>query len=336
MMTLKFTVNDLRGVIAVVPTPATLDSSSLKATSTINIKESETMIRKLISDGVDGIITNGTLGEMATLTLEEWQTFARLVIETVHSLKPDLPLFIGATTLNTRDTLARMKYLHELGCRGVFLGRPFWNELAVDNLIQYYQDIANEMPDMSIVIYDNPEAFKGPIPTAAYKAIANIPQVVGIKYIAITPKFKADMAALNGNVRLMPLDSDWMLANFLYPDEAIACWSSSSVCGPAPVLALRDAIFRGDSVETRRITNKMSYATEKFLARINFHEFSKFNIPLEKERFNEAGYIQTGPSRHPYHLVPEPYMEGSRETGRRWRILDEEIRSSSEKYSQMK
>jgi hypothetical protein len=69
------------------------------------------MIRRLIEDGVDGIITNGTLGEMATLTLEDWKSFARVVVETVHALKPELPLFIGATTLNTHDTAARIEYL---------------------------------------------------------------------------------------------------------------------------------------------------------------------------------------------------------------------------------
>ena len=46
------------------------------AADTVDLVESERMIRALIADGVDAIALNGTLGECATLTLEEWKAFA--------------------------------------------------------------------------------------------------------------------------------------------------------------------------------------------------------------------------------------------------------------------
>ena len=46
------------------------------------------MIRALIDDGVDAIALNGTLGEMATLTLDEWKAFAVCVAETVRDVEP--------------------------------------------------------------------------------------------------------------------------------------------------------------------------------------------------------------------------------------------------------
>ena len=85
------------------------------------------MIRALVSDGVDGILTNGTLGEMATLTLEEWKAFSTVVAEAVADTQPDLPLFIGATGPNTRDTIDRIAHLDSLGVKGAFLGRPMWS-----------------------------------------------------------------------------------------------------------------------------------------------------------------------------------------------------------------
>jgi dihydrodipicolinate synthase/N-acetylneuraminate lyase len=325
-MNRKFTVEHLRGVIAITPTPAIPGAEDFHVDNTVDIDESERMIRRLIEDGVDGIITNGTLGEMATLTLEEWKAFAAVVAETVHAANPDLPLFIGATTLNTRETVARIKYLHSLGVRGAFLGRPFWCELAPEAMMRFYQDITTAFPDMSLVLYDNPEAFKGPIPVSVYANLATNPGIIGVKYISLSPsKYRADMEAVQGKIRLLLLESDWLQAHILYPENAIASWSSSTLCGTEPTLFLRDALERGDYEASRWISARIAWAYEPFLANQNFREFSKYNIPLEKIRFNESGYVNAGPTRPPYHIVPPQYAEGARENGRRWRQIAEEV-----------
>ena len=68
-------------------------------------------------------------------------------------------------------------------------------------------------------------------------------------------------------------------------------WSSTTACGPAPVLALRDALRDGRSEDARWLTERLRWAHEPFLVGQDFMEFSKYNIPLEKIRVNEAGYI---------------------------------------------
>ncbi|MFE6610947.1 dihydrodipicolinate synthase family protein [Amycolatopsis sp. NPDC057786] len=325
-MVQKFGVDDVRGVVAVAPTPALPGAAGLTARDTVDLGESDRMIRALVADGVDGIITNGTLGEMATLTLDEWKAFAACVADAVSDTAPDLPLFVGATTPNTRDTLDRIRFLRDLGVRGVLLGRPMWSALGADALLAFYRGVADLFPEMAIVLYDNPEAFKGPIPSAVYAELAKLPQIIGAKYIAITPKFTADVAAVGGRIRLLPLESDWLAAHTLHPETTLGCWSSSALCGPRPVLALRDAIRSGDVDAARHLTHRIEWTYEPFLARTNFPEFSKYNISLEKLRFDEAGYVTAGPARPPYHVVPEAYAEGARENGRRWRLLVGEVR----------
>ena len=324
-MSRKFTVEHLQGVIAVTPTPALPEAEDLRASTTVDIKESERMIRRLIEDGVNGILTNGTLGEMATLTLGEWKTFAQVVSETVQSLKPDLPLFIGATTLNTRDTVERIDYLQSLGVRGVLLGRPFWCEMGPETMLGFYQEITEAFPDMSFILYDNPEAFKGFIPTAVYTRLATNPGIIGAKYMSLGPKYRVDVDAVQGKMRLMPLDSDWLLAHMLAPENALACWSGSVIGGPEPTLYLREALLRKDYEAARWISSRIAWSYETYLARQDFREFSKYNIPIAKARFNEAGYINSGPTRHPYQIAPPAYIEGARESGRRWRQLRQEV-----------
>jgi dihydrodipicolinate synthase/N-acetylneuraminate lyase len=327
-MSLKFQVDDLHGVIAMTPTPALPGADQIFAVDTVDLGESDRMIRKLVADGVDGIMTNGTLGEMATLTLEEWKTFAATVADAVRDVAPEMPLFIGATAPNTRDTVARIQYLNSIGVRGAFLGRPMWSALGADAQLSFHKGIADAFPDMALVLYDNPEAFKGPIPTPVYAELAKLPQVLGAKYTVITPKFAADMYAVGTNMRLLPIESDWLVAHTLFPEQAQACWSSSALCGTEPVLRLRDMIKSGDLDGARHLTHRIEWAYEPLIARTNFPEFSKYNIALEKARFDEAGYISAGPARPPYHVAPEEYLEGARENGRRWRQVMTELRSA--------
>lgn len=324
-MSQKFAVEHLQGVIAVTPTPALPEVEDLRVSNTVDIEESERMIRRLIEDGVDGILTNGTLGEMATLTMEEWKAFAQVVSETVQSLKPDLPLFIGATTLNTRDTIERIDYLRSLGVRGVLLGRPFWCEMGPEGMLGFYQAIAGAFPDISFILYDNPEAFKGVIPTSVYARLATIPNIIGAKYMALGPKYRVDVDAVQGKMRLLPLDVDWLLAHLLAPENAVACWSGSVIGGPEPSLYLREALRRKDYEAARWISSRISWSYETYLSRQDFHEFSKYNIPIAKARFNEAGYINSGPTRRPYQIAPPAYIEGGRESGRRWKQLRQEV-----------
>jgi dihydrodipicolinate synthase/N-acetylneuraminate lyase len=321
----RFGVDDLTGVIAVTPTPALPGADALDAQNTVDVAESERMIRALLSAGVDGILTNGTLGEMATLTLDEWRTFAEVLAETVADAAPGLPVFVGATALGARDTVERIAHLHRLGLRGAFLGRPFWSQLGPAATVRFYTDVADAFPDMSFVLYDNPEAFKGPLTPEVYATLAAHPGIIGVKYTMITPAYRPTMTAVGGKLRILPIEADWLVAHTLFPNEALACWSSSACCGPEPALHLRAALARGDVDDARWITDRIEWTYEPFLARRNFPEFSKYNIPLEKIRFDEAGFVAAGPTRAPYHVVPDEYVDGARENGRRWRSLVGEV-----------
>jgi len=330
-----YKVEDIKGIIALPPTPSLGRPITYKDEFTVNLDEARVMVRKLLSDGVDGIATNGTLGEMATLTLQEWRAFAREVADEVRRVNPNAKLFIGATTLNTRDTISRIEFLvEELKVHGVFLGRPMWQEMDADNMINFYKDIADAFPDISIMIYDNPEAFKGLIPTKVYKALAEkVEQVVAVKYTTLIPgKFMADVKAVEDRIRILPIESDWLLAYSLYPNKMLATWSSSVACGPEPVVALKNALMNNDLEAAREITELISWSYETFVARENFKEFSRFNIQLENVRFNAAGYIKAGYPRPPYTYLPEEYRKGAEESGRRWRQLVEIIKQKYPKY----
>jgi len=174
-----------------------------------------------------------------------------------------VPIFAGATTLNTRDTIRRGKALIEMGATGLFLGRPMWCECDDATIIRFYSDVAEALPDTPFIIYDNPEAFKGKLSPEVYKELAKIPNIIASKYIAVGPQYLDDVAACGDNILLMTMDSDWLQANKLTGNKATACWTGSGNCGMAPLLALKNAISSGNEEEAERITSEIrnTYAT---------------------------------------------------------------------------
>lgn len=313
------------GVVAVMPTPSTEDAALPDAPFAVDLSETERATRALVEDGVGAIATNGTLGEMATLSHEEWTRFNEVVLSTAHSLNADLPVFVGVTTLSTRETIQRAREVRRMGGRGAFIGRPFWSTMDPAAILAFYTAVTEAVPDLSIMIYDNPEAFKGPLPTPVYDRLSRLPQVVAAKYMILSPKFHQDMAAVDGRMRLLPVELDWFVARTMWPDATPACWSSSAACGPEPAMALAEALTAGHTDRAHDLTRRITHTYETFLAVQDFAEFSKYNIPLEKARFDAAGFMKAGPARHPYHLAPDQYVAGAAESGRRWADLSRKL-----------
>lgn len=330
----KVTGPDMRGVMAYPPTPALPGAERVDAVDTVDLDESERMVRSLVADGVDSIALNGTLGEMASLTLEEWKAFAGCVAETIRDVAPDLPVFIGTTTLNTRDTVSRMRFLAELGITGTLLGRPMWGEMVPPVMERFYRDVTTAVPELAIVVYDNTAAFRGVIPRRVYKTLIELPQVVAVKYAggaSVGFRYHNDMAETGASFPLMPIETDWFPAWEMYGEALVGmAWSSTTAMGPGPVLALRDALQEGRTDDARWLTERLRWAHEPFLVGQDFTEFAKYNVPLEKIRVNAAGYISVGKSRPPYtdELVPEEHVKTSLEHVERYKQICAEIEAA--------
>ena len=321
----------MRGVMAYPPTPALEGADQRDAQNTVDLQETERMIRALIHDGVDAIALNGTLGEMGTLTLEEWETFAERAVQTAHAEDPDFPIFVGATTLNTRDTISRMKFLSEIGATGTLLGRPLWGEMVAPIMEQFYRDVAEAVPELAIVVYDNTAAFGGIIPRSVYRTLVQLPQVVAVKYAggaSVGFRYHNDMAHTGTQFPLMPIETDWFPAWEMYGEELVGmAWSSTTAMGPDPVLHLRDALQEGRTEDARWLTERLRWAHEPFIVGQDFFEFAKYNIPLEKIRVNGAGYMNVGKSRRPHteDFVPDIHIKTTAEHVDRYKQISKEI-----------
>jgi dihydrodipicolinate synthase/N-acetylneuraminate lyase len=232
---MPMTADDIQGVVGILPSPCTPDGDRWDAVDTVPLAEVEKMTRASVNAGIDILMTTGTFGEAATLTWSEVQTLVDCVVQN----RAGKPVFAGVTTLNTRDTIARARALVGIGATGLFVGRPMWLPLDQRQIVQYYRDIADALPGIPLVVYDNPHAFKGKILTGTYQELAKIPEVVASKHTG-GPALEDDILAVRGALRILPLETGFQWPGSIRNSRARAgleTWRARrrrSACSDAP------------------------------------------------------------------------------------------------------
>ena len=208
------------------------------------------------------------------------------------------------------------------------LGLPMWQLCDVQTAVQFYKDVAEACPDMAICIYANNEAFKFDFPRQFWAQVAEIPQVITAKYLGIG-SLVPDMNLSQRKIRFLPLDVDFYAAARIAPEFCTAFWTSGAVCGPAPVLKLRDEVKKasktGDWDEAQKISGQIARTYATLFPNGSFKDFSTYNINLEKHRINAAGWMNAGPCRPPYIFTPEEYLEGAYKSGKAWAELHQNL-----------
>lgn len=317
-MTHRLTTDDVSGVFGLMPTPATPEANDPAARETVDVDETARAVAALENAGVDALMLTGTSGEAFALTRQEWETVTQTAVDAASEMR----ILAGPTTLNTRTTINRARFARDIGCDGLLLGRPMWNALSADATVQFYREVAETVPELGIVVYDNPGAFKGPV--TAWERIAEIDSVVGVKDIGVGSGYwetRRQVRTADGDLVVIPMDA-YLAATMTWdPDQPVVCWSSSVSCGPAPTLGLVEALETGDWDRAAALSARMAWAFETFFPTGDLAEFGRHTVSIVKARMEAAGFLEPGPVRPPDPNTPESYLEGGREAGRRWREL---------------
>src|ERR1700752_2570129 len=109
----------------------------------------------LIDNGCTGIVTPGSLGERATLTVEEkvaiWSTVIKAVGDRV-------PVVAAIASLSTAEAVMLAKRAHDEGCSGLMVLPPYvyrsdWREMKA------HVDAVFRATDLSCMLYNNPVAY---------------------------------------------------------------------------------------------------------------------------------------------------------------------------------
>lgn len=313
---------DIKGIIAYMVTPI-VEGADRTTENAINLDEAARAADQMIQDGIAGFCLNGTFGEAPSITAAEQTALTAAVVDAARGR---VPVFGGATSLNTRESIQRVRAARDVGAQGVMLGRPMMAVMSDENIVRFYRDIAEEVPNMAIFLYDDQEAFKRPITTAVYRELAKIPQIVGCKYRSrmmvsglLTDVYNRDVEAVGENIKLMPAEFDWAFYHYNFGIDAI--WSTGVNGGPNPSVALQNAVLGGDRALARTISDDISWSYEGLVPPAGLETWHADKIPFMKARFAAAGYLKPGPALPPYTYISEQRLATAKELGDRAKTL---------------
>lgn len=313
------TANDIRGVYAIMPTPARADAARPDAVDTVDLAEVARLADQMILDGVDGLIALGTTGECATLTSKEYRDVVDCLLTTVRGR---VPIFIGTTTLGTHETVERAKFARAQKADGTLLGLPMWQPMPPEPAARFYAGVGEALPDFPIMVYANSNAFRNDFGVEFWRHVAALaPTVTSAKFL--NAEILADCVAVtHGRINFLPNDGRAPAFYKAAPEAVTALWSTTSSMGPQPVIAMMCAIQAGDQKRIDEVAADLRHCSEPIhpITR-NDALFAQVNIQMEKLRFEAAGYCKPGPIRPPYDWMPPDLAEASRECGRRWAAL---------------
>jgi trans-o-hydroxybenzylidenepyruvate hydratase-aldolase len=280
---------DLKGALAIMPTPAKEGADRLDATNTVDLDETARLAESLVRDGAAGIMALGTMGECATTSQADYEEYVDCLLKTVHGR---IPTFVGTTSLGGHEIARRIKFVKERGATGTLLGIPMWQPANVDMAVKFYADVAEAFPDFPIMVYANSRAFRFEFGADFWGPVTkNAPTVMSAKF-SRKAILKQSIAASKGRVNFVPpVGLAYEFAQ-IAPENQTTCWIPS--VGPQVAIALMKALSAHDAAGAKAIAADIAWANEPHHAITGSQEvFASYNIQLEKVLMAASGYCKT-------------------------------------------
>jgi 4-(2-carboxyphenyl)-2-oxobut-3-enoate aldolase len=305
---------DLGGLMAMMPGFATDNAADFKATNTVAVDRVEKGVNRMVADGANVISVAGSFGEFHTLLDDEFATLARAATEANNRRAR---MFIGTTALNTRQAYQRMKVVAETKADGVLMGVPFYFPATQQNALRFYRDLAAEFPKLGIMIYHNPPLHNIKLSVETLAELAKIPNVVAMKDSHREPhEFMRLVESVKGRISVFVNTLQYVA---FQPLGAPGFWSIDSWMGPWPLLALRDAVKRGDWEKAKQITLDIGPQNSNSPS-LSWRETAA------KIAVKYAGYVEPGPLRPPFVEIPKEVDEAMQKKAERWKMLCDKYR----------
>jgi 4-hydroxy-tetrahydrodipicolinate synthase len=136
----------IRGSIAPVVSPFTDDGEA-------DLDSLRRLVRWQLASGSHGISLGGSTGEPSAQTVTERIAGMRVVADEVGDRVPFVP---GTGSAKLDETLELTQAAIDLGADAALVITPYYSRPTQEGLYQWYSAIANEFPEMPIILYNVP------------------------------------------------------------------------------------------------------------------------------------------------------------------------------------
>ena len=236
-----------------------------------------------IKSGTDAIVSVGTTGESATLSIDE---NVKAILKTVEFAAGRIPVIAGTGANATSEAITMTKLLNNSGIAGCLSVVPYYNKPTQEGMYQHFKAIA-ECTDIPQILYNVPGRTGSDLLPETIGRLAKISTIVGIK-------------EATGDVSRVQKIKQLAGEDFIILSGDDATGLEAMKLGAEGVISVTNNVAAADMA-------KMCH-----LARAGkFDEAEQINqrlMPLHKNLFVESNPIPVKWACYKLGLIPEPVL----------------------------
>lgn len=160
----------LHGSLVALVTP-------MNSNGDIDFNSLEKLIEWHIANDTDGIVSVGTTGESATLTVDE---HLKVIEHTVKCVNGRIPVIAGSGSNSTAQAIETTTESHRIGADFSLLVTPYYNRPNQKGLIEHYIKIADEC-NINQILYNVPSRTGCDILPETVEILSKHQNIIGIK-----------------------------------------------------------------------------------------------------------------------------------------------------------
>ncbi|MGC6405583.1 4-hydroxy-tetrahydrodipicolinate synthase [Bisgaard Taxon 45] len=158
------------GSIVAIVTP--MDSSG-----EIDFVRLKSLVEHHIAAGTDAIVSVGTTGEAATLSIDE---NVKTILKTVEFADGRIPVIAGAGANATSEAIVMTKLLNDSGVAGCLSVVPYYNKPTQEGMYQHFKAIA-ECTDLPQILYNVPSRTGSDLLPETIARLSKVKNIVAVK-----------------------------------------------------------------------------------------------------------------------------------------------------------
>ena len=130
-----------------------------------------------IEEGTNGIVSVGTTGESATLSVKE---HIEVIEKTVNFVNGRIPVIAGTGSNSTAQAIETTSEARRIGVDACLLVTPYYNRPSQEGLIKHYTKIADSV-DIPQILYNVPSRTACDLLPETVKVLSDHEKIIGIK-----------------------------------------------------------------------------------------------------------------------------------------------------------
>lgn len=263
-----------KGSMVAIVTPMLADGS-------VDYDSLANLIEFHIEAGTNAIVSVGTTGESATLTVPE---HSDVIKRTIQQVNKRVPVIAGTGANSTAEAIELTKHAKAAGADACLLVTPYYNKPTQEGLYQHFKAVADAV-NVPQIVYNVPGRTALDMSPATTARLSQLPNIIGIK------EAFGEVSRIKELLSLC--EKDFLV---LTGDDATACESmlagghgDISVTAnvvPAQMAQMCAAAMAGNRAEAESIESSIAD-----LHVVLFHESNP--IPV-KWALSEMGLIKSG------------------------------------------